>query len=561
MPRVRTPALARLALELGRTPRARLLEQIERAEAVAADLDPAASYPIDWLVFRLTGYRRDGVADELVTGEALLGDLSALVERLCSAAGLTERDLPPGSVGADELAERWGVSRKTVDRLRRRGLIARRVDREGRTRLVFSPVAVAGAEARAGDRLARARAFTRTGRSDAERIVRRAARYRARLRCSLSAAAQRLAARFGMSHEGVRQLLLRHDERERAAGRAGIFPAPRSRDRATRFALLRAARDGAEPADLAERAGASGSDPRSAQRLVAGLRLALLRRLDLEGAVSPVFERADAEAVLLGPASVRDAGGAGGGAPELGEQIARARAHRPGGPEVEAARATALAYLRWRARAALGGISGRSVSLTTLDEILSDLRTAGLLRGALVADQVGSIVRTIEGVAGPLDGLSAGVARALVETGCAGAGRVAERFAPWRGGRLAAAVTLAVSRQIAGRPTAGVASEGRAKRRIASGEAGVDPCWASMGVTERCVLWPRYAVRVAWLRGGLDPLEAEVLGRRLGWDGRGPAETLEGLAESLGTTRMRVAQRERGAVRGALAGERAMVDG
>ncbi len=554
LPRVRTPALARLAAELGRTPRARLLEQIDRAESIAADLDPEASYPLDWLVFRLTGYRREGTTDELVTGEALLGDLSALVEHLCKAANLTDADLPEGSVNADDLAARWGVSRKTVDRLRRQGLIARRVEAGRRTRLAFSPAAVAAAEARSADRLTRARAFTRTDRTDTQRLLRRAARYRARFRCSLSAAAQRLATRFDMSHEGVRQLLLRHDEHERAAGRPAIFPAPRARDRATRFALLRAARDGAEPADLSANLDQNtGADPRAAQRLVAGLRLDLLRRLDLDAATSPVFERDDAEAVLLEPAAVRNAGTACAQPRELSAQLEHARAQRPGPAEAERARAAALAYLRWRARRTLATIDGRTTSATTLDAITTDLRTASLLRGALVADQLGSILRTIEGVAGPLDALSASVARALLTTGCATAARAAERFAPWRGGRLAAPVTLAVSRHIAGRPTAAAAAEGRARRRIASGEVGVDAWWAGVGVTERCVLWPRYAVREAWVGGVLQDEAGAVLARRLGWDGQGPALTLEELAEALGTTRMRAAKRERAAIRAALA--------
>src|SRR5688572_15617995 len=93
LPRLHVPALAEIARRLRYVPPKAARRQLEAAEGIAGDLDPAATYPEDWVVFRLTGYRPEIAEPALIAGERLIADLSPLVEHLCVAAELGEGDL------------------------------------------------------------------------------------------------------------------------------------------------------------------------------------------------------------------------------------------------------------------------------------------------------------------------------------------------------------------------------------------------------------------------------------------------------------------------------------
>ena len=80
--KLRIAALDDLARQLRFAPPETLRRQLERAEQLAAEIDPSINYPEDWIVFRITGYRADMPAPATIVGEALLGDIGILVERL-----------------------------------------------------------------------------------------------------------------------------------------------------------------------------------------------------------------------------------------------------------------------------------------------------------------------------------------------------------------------------------------------------------------------------------------------------------------------------------------------
>ncbi len=249
---LRTPSLKSLCDELRFAPKAALLRNIERAERLAREIDIAQAYPADWIVFRVTGYRPDTTDPPLVSGADLLGDLSALVEHLSHGAALCTSDLDADAfLDAPRLCERWEVSRKTIDRLRKRGLIARRVlSPNGHSHLLFSADTVASFEQSESAPIARASGFTRISDAQAQQIRRRAQRYHASLGLSLNETAKRLAVRFGRSHEGVRQLLLRLDRTDPLP----IFrPPPPPMDR-RKALVMRASRLGIEPATIADAA-------------------------------------------------------------------------------------------------------------------------------------------------------------------------------------------------------------------------------------------------------------------------------------------------------------------
>ena len=57
--------------------------RLDRLEALLQDIDPESTYPIDWLVFRVTGIRPEASSQaDVVEGRILLGELVPLVEEV-----------------------------------------------------------------------------------------------------------------------------------------------------------------------------------------------------------------------------------------------------------------------------------------------------------------------------------------------------------------------------------------------------------------------------------------------------------------------------------------------
>lgn len=551
--RCKIAALADLAEQLRYASKAALVRQIEAAERLVSGLEPKERYPGDWIVFKITGHRPSNLSPaDPHTGTAVLSDLSAFVERLCESAELAIDDMPAGSIDADTLAERWNVSRKTVDRARRKGLIARRVRNDrGRAMLVFTGESVASYESRQGEAIERAGKFTRLGPETEARILRRAEVYKRRFNCTLNQAAVRLAARFDRSHQGVRELLERHDarEREKPGGRP-IFDQRPDRSARTKINALRLARAGAEPAEIAESIFGPRADKRRATRLIRQIRARLLRRLDLEGPVSPAFSRREADEVLLAPDSVRTTLGGGPKATDLVGFLAMLRECGPPDTQAESARAVAYQYLRFRARRLREKLSETDPNPTRLDEIETRLRWAALLRVELVRGQLGVLGPAIEhGIGLPLERIPPHRLRALLEVGLGAIGRTADRFAPFHGGRLAGAVSIRLSRAITVAIEADRGPVADAKRRPATnGEA------PDFTLDRPSAAWSAWLAPLPGLRDALPRVEGRdrvILARRSGFDGEAP-ETITVLADRLGTTRMHAARYERAAIREAL---------
>lgn len=581
--RMVVPALADLARQLRFAPREALLRDIERAEALAAEIDPDGAYGEAWIVARVTGYAPRLEAPATVVGAALLADLSAFVERLSEAATLEPADLPAGWLDPAGLAARWSVSRKTIDRYRKRGLVARRVvGPDGKVRLAFAPPVVTGFEARQRGTIERAGRFSRIDQGIEERMVRRAARYRRRLGCSLNEAAARIARRFGRSHEAVRQVLRRHEQGLAPGERVFDEPGPPGA-RLERLAW-RAWRRAIDPGLVAARLKRSRA---SVVRAVNHERARLLRSVRAtEVGARAVGEEADTlsstarenvDRILGSPPATT-----GLGAPGVTDALAWLESARRTGAVVgveERLRAQAYHLIIARAARVASGLSASAPQAEALDEAETLLRWAARLKVELVRAHLGLLVRTVESRLGRgLDEVRAADLADLAALGTRAIGDALDAYDPFGDGtkgrttgRLAAPAGLAVDRAVlrwmregsgisrrsdvsaAGRAAApgavGAPGRARALPRLSSGLA--IPDWT--GAVSSWQAWVEPGPRVRSGAAGLDPREREFLLRRFGWDG-GPPATLDVLATQFGLTRIRVVVEERRLVRSA--GER-----
>ncbi|MBX3315361.1 MAG: hypothetical protein KF902_00705 [Phycisphaeraceae bacterium] len=517
LPRISIGALARLAEELRFAPRDALERDVERIERLAAEIDPEARYPAEWVVFRVTGFR-SGVEETLmVSGSELLRDLSALAERLSAVGGLRASE---GAYTLDELALRWGVSTKTIERLRRRGLIARRVvGATGRSRLSFSRGPTERFFELNRGIVERASGYSRTDDRIRGRVIRCAGLYR-EAGLTLNQAAGRIALRYNRSKEAIRKQLIRHDQSCVASGRAPLFgwrePVRSSR---SRWALEEVSR-GREPRSIAREAGRS---PAAVRRAVNVLRAERLRA-ELEGVAERRARGEPGVETLSG--GVLDAPGVAEGIGLAGETdllgfVRAARERRVPIGVLERAQSEAARELVLRAAAWSLAIDPSWPSPVVLDRAETALRWAARLRSELLRANLALVIETIEARAGlRLEEQRAGRARELVEIAMEAAGSAMESFDPSKGGRLAAPITMMVTRATArwmrGESAAMQEPAGRASPRLSAGV--VIPDW-----TRRVASWQAWLEPDERVRGSIDavsgvhPLACAVMGMRHGW--------------------------------------------
>lgn len=547
---LRVAALADLLTQVRFAPREALKRMIDRVEDLALEVSADHLYAEDWLIHKITGYRPQLDEPATLVGAAVLADLSSLAERLCAAAKLRPDEAPEHSIGVDELASRWNVSRKTIDRYRRRGLIARRVTHgPGKASLLFSIKSVSAFEAANRTTLADAGSFTRMDDQTRALILRRAARYRATLGCSLNQAADRLARKLGRSHEAIRQVLRKHD----AQSPTPIFSdsgAMTPRDAA--FAARAAARF-LEPADIARRLHRSTA---AVRRAVNTHRLARLSTIDLAAPTEEWFSNPGADAQALTAPACENLGAP---APtDLLEFLSQARqAPAPIGAQ-ERAQAIAMSYLRWRAANTLSSIDRANPEAGLLDRVETDLRWCARLAAELVRAQVGTVVRTMQvRVRRPLEEIRAVSVRDVLGRCLHAAATSVFEFDPFSGARLAARVALAVDRAAERwlrehEPTIPPRDGARALPRLLPGFRIAD--W-----TRRIAPWQTWldlSERSVAALGAMSPESRSVITMRYGLAGA-PPRTLEEVAQALSWSRAAAPRLERRALRELLAARRA----
>ncbi|MEM1208840.1 MAG: hypothetical protein AAGI54_06180 [Planctomycetota bacterium] len=291
-----TEAMAGLTRQLAFAPAEQRVRQVESAERLHDELEAETTYPMSFLVYRVTGTRRSAKLDELlIVGRSAAHDLRLLIDRLSRTVSLGEP--LGGAVSPKDLAAELGTSLKTITRWRSGGLRWRWMPGEGgeRHRVMICRSAVEAYTRSVGsERVARAASFTRTEPATVRRILADTRRLARRRAATLNQVAARVAELHGRGLETVRQIIQRHD-RERPD--EAIFPDRQGplTDRQRRV-IERAHGMGIEAARIAERYGRSLS---TVYRVLAELRAERLRERPIAWVDLAVFDRPDAEAVIL----------------------------------------------------------------------------------------------------------------------------------------------------------------------------------------------------------------------------------------------------------------------
>ncbi len=211
MARFHNPAMAQLSRQqVQYAPRSVRLRQIERAERYVDRLHPERIYAYGDLCEEVTGYRSEQYPALQLTGREAIRDLRCLVEDLSDSLDMAPADVGESVLSILDVSERYGVSTKTVDRWRDRGLVSRKFVVKGRKRVGFLQSAVDRFARRYAAEIDRGSRFSKVGAHEREEIV-QSARRLARDGETSTAICRLLSSRMGRSAETIRTTLRAHD--------------------------------------------------------------------------------------------------------------------------------------------------------------------------------------------------------------------------------------------------------------------------------------------------------------------------------------------------------------
>ncbi len=445
-PRFRIAAVAELHRQLRYVSREVRLRQMNAAEALLADIEPGRNYPEDFVIWRITGYRPESRSEPvMLVGEALVGDLASLVQRLSHGLGLGADHGGRSAVALDDVARELNVSAKTLQRYRRLGLVCHYVEDQagGRPSLACFRDAIDAFVARHRGQVGRAAAFSRTTSDFHANIVAEARGLREAEGVSLNEAARRLARRHGRAHETIRNMLRRHD---RACGDAPIFRehGPLT-DRDIRV-IHRAWRRNIPLATLSRRFGKSATTIRRAYHRHRGDRL---RGIELAWVELPTFDLEDAEAIILSAPVLAGPLDAVLPADDALALIASARAAPPLAEADEHGLVAGYNALKRRAARGVAAL-GPWPRAARIDAIERDLAWAFRVKRKLISlGLAAAVVRIEQNIHRPLGDEPAGRIVAMLRLGRDVVSRTVETIDPGRGQHFERMLRYAMDRALA----------------------------------------------------------------------------------------------------------------
>lgn len=514
-------------------------DYIDAAEALLQLITPESDYPCEFVLYRLTGFRahRQGLSDQMMPGRSLAADLHRLILDICDSFPLATGDYhPQQALTIDAVAQRCGVSTKTVQRWRRAGLVARRmVFPDGKRRTAFLPGSIEWFVRSRHQQVARAARFSQMTLDQRDDIVRRARRMAAFANCTMADIARRLSARTGRAAETIRYTLRNHD-RQNPSG--AIFPllwAPL--DEKERLVIYHCFLSGVSAAALATKYRRSRG---SIYRIISEVRARQLRSQEISYVYNPQFDLPNADSLILEPSHAPPAPPPPEPRLPAGQDVDDYFRDLYDVPLLDARQEADLFcrynYLKHKADALRKRIDLNHVRSVKLKQVESLLIQANMVKNAIVRANLRLVVSIAKKhVGGPQNLFE------LISDGNISLMKAAEKFDFSRGFRFSTYASWAIMRNFA----RSVSKERYHHDRFATGNdealdvaAGMgsyDPARAALGDA-------RDSVEV--LLAKLSPRERSILIHHYGLDQDGRGQTFDELGRQLGISKERVRQIE-----------------
>jgi RNA polymerase primary sigma factor len=214
MRRIKNENLAQLLAQLRFAAQEQRLKQLDAAEKLFALIEADTEYPLDFIYFRITGFQPRGLTEQQpIKGDQLSDDLYIFISRLSGQLALPAAEQNEKVYNIEELAAAFGVSTKTIDRWRRRGLFARKfIFEDGKKYFGFTQTSLDRYIQANPGLVAKAKIFARLTENQKQQIIKQAAALAAETKLSRHQVINQIAAKIGRAHETVRYTILNYEK-------------------------------------------------------------------------------------------------------------------------------------------------------------------------------------------------------------------------------------------------------------------------------------------------------------------------------------------------------------
>ena len=301
MAKYRIDSLGALARQLEFTPQETRAAQVGAAEELLHVIHPNRAYPLDFIVYRITGYRPKQVIEDLLTGLALQHDLGLLIEHVSATLDAQAGESSEPILAIDDVCARFNVTSKTIQRWRRKGLPARRfIFADGKRRVGFLLSSVERFFASQREVVPAGMNLSAVGELECDQIIRRAKRLVERGSCA-DEVCRRIGKKLNRSPAAILHILRKHDQDR---PQEAILPrAVEPIGEEQRLKIARAHRRGASLRELALQ---SERPLAEIYRVILQERLAKLSRRKAKFIDDPLYHQDDAQAAIEQIVSAED---------------------------------------------------------------------------------------------------------------------------------------------------------------------------------------------------------------------------------------------------------------
>ncbi len=538
MDRYQSPLIADLAAQLKRGPRRLSVRQLSNIEFLLSVIESGKSYPFDFLLHALTGFRArngDQRGTRLLSEEVIRSDLVTLAEDISVAAEIPARSCRAGVHTVSGLAKRFDVSTKTIFRWHRRGLVGWRLRFDDQhVRLAFPERSVRRFVAKNVELVHRGSSFSQLTKAEREHIVARARQLVDAGERTVNAVAKVIAGEANRAVETIRLILKSYDQ---AHPKSGVFNRSNLKVDANdeRLKIWEAYSDGVTLKALGRRFSRSADE---LYRIITEMRARELQARTIEFIPSDEFEPAGADqGILNDPAAAAPNNGPTptrripSGLPPYLQQLFRIALLTPEG---ERALFRKFNYLKYQADVLRQRIDPEEVRAQELDHIEDLLEQALKLKGQITQANLRLVVSIAKRHATPLRDFFE-----IVSDGNVSLMRAVEKFDYSRGFKFSTYASWAIIKNYA-------RTIPEHKRHLDRYQTGRDELLERVSGPaldeQESDYLPTVRATLDEMLGSLEQRERDILRQRFGLDEHREPRTLQQVGEHFGVSKERIRQ-------------------
>ncbi|MFA5292610.1 MAG: sigma-70 family RNA polymerase sigma factor [Phycisphaerae bacterium] len=295
MQKIKNVILAQLLMETRFGPKAEQLKQLESAEELYKIISPSQDYPFEFVCFRITGYRpKEQSRTQMIPGKELLESLPGYIAKASARLHLKAEQQDEKIYSLDELAKKFNISIRTLERWQKRGLLGRKyIFPEGSLKTGFTESAINEFAKANQELIQNASKFSTIEPHLKNEIAKRAGQLAQDQSLSRTAVIKKVAAEFGRAAETIRLILIEREKNQKKPVFQNRHAPIGTAQAVTIFNMYQ---DGATVQDIAEKFGRSTS---SIYRIITQKRIKKLLAVKIEYIPSDEFLRPDAQKQIL----------------------------------------------------------------------------------------------------------------------------------------------------------------------------------------------------------------------------------------------------------------------